>query len=87
MPVYVLQAHACIPAISNTYHTPFYSVLYTSVVDHPFSSSPSSLENPTTTSTPSLLLLYPIDILSANRIPRRHVFLHALREALRLAAR
>lgn len=34
----------------------------------------------------SALLLYPGDVLLANRIPGRHVLLHALRKALLLAA-
>jgi hypothetical protein len=47
----------------------------------------NALEKPTSTSTPSLFLLYPVDVLSRNRIPRRHIFLHALSEARCLAAR
>jgi hypothetical protein len=45
------------------------------------------LKKTSATSTSPLLLLYPVDVLSRHRIPRCHIFLHALREACRLAAR
>jgi hypothetical protein len=66
----------------NIIHALSYSLIIRTV--HP---ETKALEKPTSTSTPSLLLLYPVDVLSRNRIPRRHIFLHALSKACRLAAR
>jgi hypothetical protein len=47
----------------------------------------NNLKDPARTSTLGRLLLYPIDVLPTNRIPRRHVLLHAGSEAGSLAAR
>jgi hypothetical protein len=89
--VYIIQvllppgvAHLIVLYSSFSYllpHSIFSPILCTSPVNFaPF----SHLEHAARSA--STLLLYPADVLLADRVPRSHVLLHALAEALLLAA-